>query len=70
MVKNVILWNKNGEIMAKIKFLVVKISWSESIYNVLKRISKRKSRNRNFFCEFFCWDIHFLAAMAKIVKKD
>ena len=31
------------------KILVEKIFWSESIQNVLKRISKRKSQNRKFF---------------------
>ena len=53
------------------KNLVEKIFLSESIQNVLKRILKRKSRNRKFFPvqNFFVGFSHILPKMTKIVKK-
>ena len=42
-------WAKNGEKRQSQKNLVEIFFWSESIQNVLKRISKRKSQNRKFF---------------------
>ena len=54
--------------MAKSKNFGRNFFWSESIQNVLKRILKRKSRNRKFFpiTKLFLGLSHFLA---KIVKK-
>ena len=49
------------------KILVERFFWSESIQNVLKRISKRKSQNQNFFPlqNFFVGLSHFLPKITK-----
>ena len=64
------IFNKNDQ---KLKFLKIfgQKFFSESIQNILKRILKRKSRNRKFFpCKiFFVGLSRFSAKMAKIAKK-
>ena len=63
--------DQNSEKMAMSKNFGRNFFWSESIQNVLKRISKRKSRNQKFFpiTNFFVGLSHFLPKMTKIVKK-
>ena len=56
---------KNG----KVKNFCSKFFWSESSQNVLKRILKRKSRNRKF-CSSKIFSLVLSRFVAKMIKND